>query len=616
MTRGPRQSFGKLAKMLKQPTRYWTAVALVVAVGLVVIASAVGVSSLVLTVRNELQAARQLAPQLKGAFLRGDKKAADETLRRLSSHTSNARAATDSPLWTIAGALPWLGANFRAMSEVSTAADDVTRLSAAPLASVLDTLDWNALAPGREGIDLSHLSVARPKLVGAAKAVALSADRLNRIDLDTLIPEIAEPLAETKIELGSLQEGLNTAADVASIAPEMLGSTNTRRYLLMVQNNAEVRATGGIAGAVAVLSVDKGRLNLASQTSAAALGRFSPPVSTDAEQELIYTKRLGSYMQDVNLTPDFPTSAHTAAAMWETRMGSKLDGVISVDPIALGYILEATGPVQLMSEFQVAASGGLPNEIDGKNAVQTLLSDVYAKISDPKLQDAYFANVAQRIFEALSAGKGDPVKLLTGLNRASSEGRILVWSSYTKEQSIILRYPLSGSVSAENVSPAQFGVYFNDGTGAKMDYHVKRTVQLLVECPANGYREVKVRITSANTAPRDAASSLPSYVTGGGSFGVPPGSVQTNVTAYGPVQSNIETASVGEAKAGFASFRQDGRPVGALTIRLAPGQSKTVEFSFGKIVQSTAPQLSVTPTVQPLQEVLLKTQDAECSPVP
>ena len=66
----------------------------------------------------------------------------------------------------------------------------------------------------------------------------------------------------------------------------------------------------------------------------------------DAEQQQIYSTRLGKYMQDVNLTPDFPTAAATAQAMWERKTGQRVDGVISMDPVALGYVLDATGPVR------------------------------------------------------------------------------------------------------------------------------------------------------------------------------------------------------------------------------------------------------------------------------
>jgi hypothetical protein len=107
---------------------------------------------------------------------------------------------------------------------------------------------------------------------------------------------------------------------------------------------------------------------------------------------------------------------------------------------------------------------------------------------------------------------------------------------------------------------------------------------------------------------------LPAYVTGGGVFGVPPGTIQTNVIAYGPVQANVETANVDGKKVGFAANRHANRPVGTVTLTLAPGQSSTVEMSFGKIVQHAEPNLVVTPTVQAVKEVVLVTEPATCLP--
>jgi hypothetical protein len=300
--------------------------------------------------------------------------------------------------------------------------------------------------------------------------------------------------------------------------------------------------------------------------------------------------------------------------MWERKTGEQLDGVLSMDPVALSYVLNATGPVKINEPPLKAIAGGLPVELTAKNVVPTLLSNVYSSIADPNMQDAYFAGVAQEIFSKISAGSGDTKKLIDGLARGASEGRVLLWSGTPGEEAVISGYPVAGSVAGRGISPSQFGVYFNDGTGAKMDYHVKRTVQLLEQCPANGYSEVKVRITSTNTAPKDAATSLPEYVTGGGAFGVEAGSVQTNVIAYGPVQANVETAFVAGKKTGFASNRHSGRPVGSVTVLLAPGETSTVDFTFGKIVQHAEPELSVTPTVQALEDVVLPTVPAKCAP--
>jgi hypothetical protein len=445
--------------------------------------------------------------------------------------------------------------------------------------------------------------------------VRLSADRLNQIDVSKLLPQVGQPLTRARDQLQEVTGALDAAANVSEIAPGMLGATTPRNYLLMIQNNAESRASGGIPGALAVLNLDKGKLMLGSQSSATDVGVTAPTLPIDPQQQQIYTGRLGKYMQDVNLTPDFPTAASTAQAMWEKKTGQRVDGVISIDPVALSYILEATGPVKISNpELISLAKNKLPTELTGKNVVQTLLSDVYAKIEQPKLQDAYFAGVAQEIFAALSQGTGEAKGLIAGITRGTSEGRVLMWSANANEQGVISKYPLSGSIAGPSISPAQFGVYFNDGTGAKMDYYVKRTVQLIKECTQDGYEQTTVRITSTNTAPADAATALPAYVTGGGHFGVPPGSVQTNIVAYGPVQANMETAKLDGQRTEFAPYQHSNRPVGIVAVQLAPGASKSVDFTFGKIVQHTEPNVVVTPTVQDVKDVILPTRNAECAP--
>jgi hypothetical protein len=600
----------------RQPRRpLLISIVVIASAGLLLLVAAAWLSSRATIVRNELEAATQLIPILKVDIADNKPEKASATVEQLQSHTRAAREAVGDPVWTLASVTPGLGANFSAVAEVARSADDVSNLGVRPLVNVFESLNWDSLMPSSSGTDLGALQKASPSVMSAAHAVRVSADRLERIDTSDLLPQVAEPLARAREQLGAVTGALDASANASQIVPSMLGAQGPRKYLLMIQNNAEVRASGGIPGALAVLNIDQGKLSLGAQSSAGDIGVMQPTLPVDAEQQQIYSGRLGKYMQDVNLTPDFPTAASTAQAMWERKTGQRVDGVISVDPVALGYLLDATGPVKVSSPELIAlASGRLPTELNGKNVVPTLLSDVYAKIEQPKLQDAYFAGVAQEIFAALSSGKGDAKGLIEGITRGTIEGRVLVWSGIANEQATIAKYPLSGSIAGPSVSPAQFGVYFNDGTGAKMDYYVKRTVQLVEECTGDDYGQVKVRITSTNTAPADAATSLPAYVTGNGVFGIPPGSVQTNVIAYGPVQANVETAMVDGKKTDFAAHRHSNRPVGSVTVTLAPGQSSTVELTFGKIVQHTEPNLVVTPTVQPVKEVVLGTKPAECIP--
>ncbi|EMY36039.1 hypothetical protein D477_001184 [Arthrobacter crystallopoietes BAB-32] len=354
-----------------------------------------------------------------------------------------------------------------------------------------------------------------------------------------------------------------------------------------------------------VLTTDDGKIELTDHGSASQLGRFNPALAVDKEQERIYTTRLGAYMQNVNLTPDFPTAATTAKEMWEQENpGSNIDGVLSIDPVVLGYLLEATGPIELNKSDSLPRDlGALPSTLSSDNVVQTLLSDVYREIEEPALQDEYFAAVASQVFSGITNGNIDAPQMINALRKGASENRLLVWSAKDEEQDTIAGSALAGVVAGSAEKP-EVGVYFNDGTGAKMDYYVRREVRLEKRCQPDGYYRYAVQVTLLNDAPTDAGDSLPDYVTGAGAFGVEPGTVQTNVYAYGPTEWFLDSASRDGEAAPFGSYKHDDRPVAALTVKLAPGESTSVEFGFSTLYETEEPTLQVTPTVQPTAGVI------------
>ena len=570
-------------------------------------------------IQSSLTATMELLPQLQSELAAGDGVAAQSTLSKLQDHTALARKAGTDPVWKAAGAIPLVGANFSAVTEVSVSADDVVNRAVAPMLDQFDSLDWSSLTPVDGRINVAPLREISPSISAAATTVQLSYDRLAGIDTSRLMPRVTSPLVEAIEALDRARAALNAASSAAEVLPSMLGADGARNYLILIQNSAEVRATGGIPGALAVVTATDGELELSAQGSASGLGPFRPPIPVDPVQEQIYSKRIGTFMQSVNLTPDFPTIAQTAKAMWEDRNdGSTIDGVIALDPVVLANILGATGPVEL-GDFDNATVAeqlsrtDLPTALTAENVVPTLLSDVYMEIEEPSVQDEYFAAVAGKIFEALADGSGESGQLVQALIKSSHEDRVYVWSNFSDEQDVIGETTLAGAVTGPTAGGAAFGAYFNDGTGAKMDYYVRRTVQLQRSCTPEGYLQYTLAATLTNTAGADAAESLPAYVTGGGVFGVAPGTVQTNFVGYGPDKSRLQTARINGEPVPLGSHLHAERPVGVLTTRLAPGETVTVELDFTNVVQQSTPSLDVTPTIQPMSEVVLPlTGDTSC----
>lgn len=571
-------------------------------------------------IQSSLAATMELLPRLQSELTAGDGDAARSTLSRLQGHTAHARNAGTDPVWKAAGAIPFIGPNFSAVTEVSVSADDVINRAVAPMLENFDSLDWSSLTPVDGQIDVAPLREISPRISAAATTVQLSYDRLAGIDPSRLVPQVATPLTQATDSLDEARQALNAASSAAEILPAMLGADGARSYLILIQNSAEVRATGGIPGALAVVTAANGEIELSTQGSSTDLGTFRPSIPVDPVQEQIYTKRIGTFMQSVNLTPDFPTIAQTAKTMWEDRNdGAAINGVIAIDPIVLANILDATGPVELgdfdnPAVMEQLSRSDLPTALTAENVVSTLLSDVYAQIEEPGVQDEYFTAVAGKIFEALADGEGESDQLIQALIKSSNEDRVYIWSNIPDEQNIIGETTLAGAITGPTAGGASFGAYFNDGTGAKMDYYVRRTVQLQRSCTPEGYLQYTLAATLTNTAPIDAAESLPAYVTGGGAFGVDPGTVQTNFVGYGPGKSQLQTARMNGDPVPLGSHLHGDRPVGILTTRLAPGEIVTVELDFTNVVQQSVPSLDVTPTVQPVSEVVLPlTGDTACS---
>ncbi|MGX9900046.1 hypothetical protein ACW0JT_09225 [Arthrobacter sp. SA17] len=194
--------------------------------------------------RTEMTTVSQLVPEFKDQLLAKDDKAAQETLDQIKLHIDTARIAATDPLWKAAGALPFVGPNFSVTAELVLSADDVVGRAAQPMLGVVSSLDWQKMTPVNGKFDVAPLGSSSPTIVAAANTVELTHARLSGIDHSGLFPEVSRPLAEATQSLDDLRQTLNTAADSSKILPAMMGADGPRNYLVLIQNNAEIRATG------------------------------------------------------------------------------------------------------------------------------------------------------------------------------------------------------------------------------------------------------------------------------------------------------------------------------------------------------------------------------------
>ncbi len=549
--------------------------------------------------KGELEAAIPLASSIKTEVAAGDTDKAQETADALARHAAEAARLTGDPIWRAGEVVPFVGPNLAAVRQAAAITDSIASGAVSPLVADVSAIGVAGFQPVNGAIDLAPIVAAEPTVTAASAVFSDAHTRADAIDTSGTIDQVTSAVATLQSAVADSDSLLDGVDNAMQLLPKMLGADGPRHYLLLFQNPAELRAGGGITSALAMVETDNGKVTLRQQASGSGYKRFTAPVvSIPDELRGLYSDRATTFVQNTTLVPEFPLTGQIASAMWSDSYGTAVDGVISFDPVALSYLLKATGPVTLPTGDQLTSD----------NAVKFLLSDVYSLYPNPAEQDAVFATAAKAVFDRVSSGNIDPKPLIDALARSANENRLKLWSSHAEDQQVLTGTALAGELPVVSADSTGIGVYFNDGTGAKMDYYLTTAVNSQAEvCRADGRPAIRVSATLTNTAPADAATALPEYVTGGGAFGVTPGNVKTLVYLYGPQsEGDMKDASIitsidaGIAGAASRGAFDSGRPVAEISVELAPGESRTVSADFlaqpGNPLQINA---QITPTINP-----------------
>lgn len=576
-------------RLRKRRLRRLTLVALVV-----VLAAAAGVAwggMRVLSSRDHLQEAAALVQQLRRQVQEVDPAAA-QTLARLQSELRAARADANDPVWRAGTRLPATGDDLAAVRTVATALDRLARDGLPQLVATAGMLGSGSFRPVDGRIDLTPLKRAAPKLAEADTAIRQARASVDAIAARGLAEPVRAAVTRLQNELRSASRTATMAARSAALLPAMLGANGPRTYLVLFQNLAEVRATGGMPGAFVVVEADQGSIEIAAQGTASGLMPFAKPVLplTPSDRQL-YTDKLATFPADVNFTPHFPTTGALAREMYRRRFGVTVDGVLSTDPVALSYVLKALGPVPVPGRQPLTA----------ENAVPFLLSGIYAGDISPQRQDEYFAAAARATFQALASRPLNPSALLDSLAKAAGERRVLVWSARADENDLFESTVLAGVLPASDGTHPTVGVFLNDGSGAKLGYYLTHSAKLAVTptCRRDGRREITLRVTLGSTAP---TSGLSSYVLGLGLSG-DPYTIRTNVAVYSPTGGAIVGMKLDRGERPFASGLDRGRAVGIVSVDLLPATRRTLDVTMltgvprGGDGSKVTPRLWTTPGV-------------------
>ncbi len=327
--------------------RWWLLVALLI--GLVVllwigllVRDGLAVRADVLALRDYVTALpRPLQPaDIDMTRLAQDATALDENLSALRSHAQPLLLLTPALGW-----LPEIGGDVQAAPALLDMALELTnlgrraattlaplwppetangRMSLPVITRLLQALPPAAIDSWREPLDLAQ--AARQRLDTARLSPQLRG-MLNRYDE-------AYPLVQTGLEL-------------AEVAPQLLGADRPRTYLLLFQNEDELRASGGFISAAGRVTVDAGSIISLTVEDSYAIDDFTTPYPDPPAPMRDYMGIDLWVFRDSNWPPDFPAAARQAISLYTQTRGGTIDGVIALNQQVVEALVDGLGPLTI-----------------------------------------------------------------------------------------------------------------------------------------------------------------------------------------------------------------------------------------------------------------------------
>jgi len=558
--------------------------------GVAVVAGALGALS-VINARTHIDRGADLLESGLAAARTGDTEGAVADLRAarraLGRGQDSLGALWARPAWVV----PGVSQNARALHH---GVAEVADLASVGIRAAEDA-DLESLRARQGQIDLAAVAAMEAPLDDVLAQLRTASRTVNGLTDEWLLPPVRSHLVDLRRELADAIPSAELALEGVRVAPDLLGGGGTRTYLVLFTTPVEARATTGFPGNYAEVTFADGRFDMTRFGRISELndgGRGNDRTLSGPADYLARYARFGPAQDWRNLTvsPDFPTVAAAAGELYPQSGGRPVDGVMSVDPVALAALLRFTGPI---------AVPGVATPLDADNAAQFLLLDQYVTLPDtPERIDALEA-LAETTFDRLTtADLPGPRELGRILGPVVDEGHLQVVAFGDDEGLFLDRLGISGRYPAVDGDFA--GVTTSNAAGSKIDLFLRRTLDYDVTWdPATGALSSTVTITLTNEAP---ASGLPDYVIGNvlGQRPLekkpPPGWNNTFLTLYTPWSH--DSATLDGKPLALERISELGRHALSTFVPIGPGATRTIVIRLDGVLPGTTYRLSLAPQPQ------------------
>lgn len=407
---------------------------------------------------------------------------------------------------------------------------------------------------------------AQAELSSAELKIAKVRSELSSVNLSQNLP------FNTRGRVEDLKSKLNFYADLVEKArvasfllPQITAIGEKKSYLILFQNNLELRAAGGFISTYGKITFENGRIVEIKVDDIYNIDRelkeiIEPP--PDFKSDMGINKL---FLQDSNFEPDYPTSAREAEFLYKKESTETVNGVIALDLSGSAKLLEAVGGLEL-AEF-----GGYVN---GNNLLeQAIVHAAQANFPPEQQKKSYLTSLQTQLFNKLFylSNQNWPA-IIAAVSESLEQKHLMIYLSDQQILSYLTTENWAGILPRGVVTPQGEALDFLAAVESNMgannaNYYLERKYQLDTQIDKDGGVTHKLTIHYKNNSPSDA---------------FPAGVYKNRFKIYVPLGSRLTKVIFGEADitGKFSTFSDYGRTGYSTLLLLYPKEQKNLVLTY------------------------------------
>ncbi|MCR4306277.1 MAG: DUF4012 domain-containing protein, partial [Candidatus Daviesbacteria bacterium] len=370
-------------------------------------------------------------------------------------------------------------------------------------------------------------------------------------------------ISELSDKLLSYRKLAAKAEAISILLPKLVGMNGARNYLVLLQNNMELRPAGGFIGSFAEVSFEAGKLKKIEVNDIYAIdGQLSVHIEPPVEiKEDLGQKNF--YLRDSNWEPDFPTSARQAEWFYAKETGKSVEGVVALDVSAMEELLAVIGPLDLPDYKERITSENL-FERAVTHAETSFFPGTQAKKS-------FLTALSNGVFEKIFfLPQNNWPGIISALGKSLEEKHISFYLNDPKQFQFLHSQNWAHVLprqSKENESKDFLSIVEANLGANKVNYYLDRSYNLHTIIGKEGEVSQRLRINYINRSPSEA---------------FPGGKYKNRMRIYLPFGAKLTRAIWGEAEItgsvnGFVDYGRSGY---SFLLELSPKEQKMLVIDY------------------------------------